>query len=42
VKWAYDDICPDPIVFGALIKLDDKPTWKMKKYTADEFENILW
>jgi len=40
-KWTYDGICPDPVVFGALFKLDDKPTWKMKKYTADEFENFL-
>jgi hypothetical protein len=25
-KWAYDSICLDPVVFGALFKLDDKPT----------------
>ena len=40
-KWVYDGICTDPVVFRALFELNDKPTWKMKKFTAEEFENIL-
>ncbi|EGG02887.1 uncharacterized protein MELLADRAFT_90484 [Melampsora larici-populina 98AG31] len=40
-KFSHDGICTDPMVFGALLGLDDKPNWKMKKYTINEIENIL-
>ncbi|KAJ3490750.1 hypothetical protein NLI96_g1219 [Meripilus lineatus] len=40
-KWAYDGICSDPIVFGALMGLDGPPTWKTKKFPRDDFEDLL-
>jgi len=40
-KWSYDGICPDPEVFGVLMKLDGPPKFKMKKYTRDEFEDRI-
>jgi hypothetical protein len=40
-KWAYDGVCSDPIVFGMLLGLDGPPTFKTKKYTVDEFKNLV-
>ncbi|GBE83906.1 hypothetical protein SCP_0509650 [Sparassis crispa] len=40
-KWVYDGICPDPAVFGCLMALGGPPTWKMKKFTKDEFESRI-
>ncbi|KAI0312279.1 hypothetical protein OF83DRAFT_1041077, partial [Amylostereum chailletii] len=37
-KWVYDGFCPDPEVFGALLGLEGPPTFKMKKFARDEFE----
>ncbi|TFK25930.1 hypothetical protein FA15DRAFT_755399 [Coprinopsis marcescibilis] len=36
-KWAYDGVCNDAKVFGLLVGLDSPPTFKMKKYTTQEF-----
>ncbi|KAI0777612.1 hypothetical protein BD413DRAFT_640086, partial [Trametes elegans] len=41
VKWSYDPICPDPEVFGALMGLGDPPTFKMKKFSTDEFQRLV-
>ncbi|KAF8656059.1 hypothetical protein AX16_002795 [Volvariella volvacea WC 439] len=40
-KWTYDGVCADPHVFAKLLKLSEPPTFKMKKYTSDEFEKIF-
>ena len=40
-KWVYDGICSDPEVFGCLMGLGGPPTFKMKKFTVDEFEKCL-
>ncbi|TFK55661.1 hypothetical protein OE88DRAFT_1652076 [Heliocybe sulcata] len=40
-KWAYDGVCPDPLVFGTLLKLGGPPTWKTKKIPKDEFEDVI-
>ncbi|CAL1700159.1 unnamed protein product [Somion occarium] len=40
-KWSYDGICPDPNVFGVLMGLDGPPTWKMKKFTVNEFDELM-
>ncbi|KAA1477279.1 hypothetical protein DENSPDRAFT_808447 [Dentipellis sp. KUC8613] len=40
-KWTYDGICPDPAVFGVLMRLDGPPTWKMKKFSKDDFEAAI-
>ncbi|KAI0708067.1 hypothetical protein C8T65DRAFT_213408 [Cerioporus squamosus] len=40
-KWSYDGICTDPQVFGALLGLGGPPTFKMKKFSAEEFQNAL-
>ncbi|RDX54421.1 hypothetical protein OH76DRAFT_960558 [Lentinus brumalis] len=40
-KWSYDGICTDPEVFGALLGLGGPPTFKMKKFTAQEFQNAI-
>ncbi|TRM62123.1 hypothetical protein BD626DRAFT_67502 [Schizophyllum amplum] len=40
-KLAYDCVCRDPVVFGALLGLPDAPKWKMHKYTVEEFENAI-
>ncbi|EJF63932.1 hypothetical protein DICSQDRAFT_153733 [Dichomitus squalens LYAD-421 SS1] len=40
-KWSYDGICNDPEVFGCLMGLGGPPTFKMKKFTVDEFERCL-
>jgi len=40
-KWSYDGLCTDAEVFGILLGLDGPVTWKMKKFTKEEFENAL-
>ncbi|KAI0916339.1 hypothetical protein AcV5_003305 [Taiwanofungus camphoratus] len=40
-KWSYDGICPDPEVFGALMGLGGPPTFKMKKFSKEEFEGRI-
>ncbi|PIL27444.1 hypothetical protein GSI_10593 [Ganoderma sinense ZZ0214-1] len=40
-KWVYDGICNDPEVFGCLMGLGGPPTFKMKKFSVDEFEKCL-
>ena len=40
-KWTYDGICPDPAVFGAVMGLDGPPTFKMKKITIADFQNLV-
>ena len=40
-KWSYDGICTEPEVFGALMNLGGPPTFKMKKFTLEEFEKCL-
>ncbi|QRV92071.1 hypothetical protein RhiJN_20089 [Ceratobasidium sp. AG-Ba] len=39
--YAFDGVCPDPRVFGALLKLDGPPKFKMRKYPKDEFEEMV-
>ncbi|KZS96896.1 hypothetical protein SISNIDRAFT_450650 [Sistotremastrum niveocremeum HHB9708] len=40
-KFSYDGVCPDPDVFGAMLGLDGKPTWKAKKFEATEFSDLM-
>lgn len=40
-KWAYDGICPDPEVFGALLGLGGPPKFKQKKMGREEFEGHI-
>ncbi|TFY55978.1 hypothetical protein EVJ58_g7911 [Rhodofomes roseus] len=40
-KWTYDGICPDPAVFGVLMGLDGPPKFKQKKFTKDEFQDLI-
>ncbi|KAH9896785.1 hypothetical protein C8Q73DRAFT_757262 [Cubamyces lactineus] len=40
-KWSYDGICPDPEVFGALMGLGGPPTFKMKKFSVDQFQSLV-
>ena len=40
-KWVYDGVCTDPNVFGALMGLNGPPTWKQKKLTVAEFEDLF-
>ncbi|KAJ3910369.1 hypothetical protein F5879DRAFT_487962 [Lentinula edodes] len=40
-KWSYDGLCADRHVFATVLRLDGPITWKMKKFTKDEFENAL-
>jgi len=37
-KFAFDGLCPDPLVFGKLLKLDGAPKFKAKKMSVDDFE----
>ncbi|KAG8712115.1 hypothetical protein FRC12_023795 [Ceratobasidium sp. 428] len=39
--YAFDGVCSDPRVFGAMLKLDGPPTFSKKKYTVDEFEGMV-
>ncbi|KAJ7195355.1 hypothetical protein GGX14DRAFT_475144 [Mycena pura] len=40
-KWSYDGVCADPTVFGAMLRLVAAPKWKMHKYTAEEFQDVM-
>ncbi|KAL5632863.1 hypothetical protein ACGC1H_005720 [Rhizoctonia solani] len=40
-KYAFEGVCSDPRVFGAVLGLDKPPTWATRKYTVDEFENFV-
>lgn len=40
-KWMYDGVCNDGEVFGAMLGLDGAPTFKMKKMTTEEFQNVV-
>ncbi|KAJ7753930.1 hypothetical protein DFH07DRAFT_823636 [Mycena maculata] len=40
-RWAYDGVCADPLVFGALLHLAGPPKWKAQKYTVPEFEAFM-
>ncbi|KAG9123660.1 hypothetical protein FRC07_014367, partial [Ceratobasidium sp. 392] len=40
-KYEYDGVCPDPRVFGAMLKLDGPPQWGKKKYAVEEFEACI-
>ncbi|KAG7088075.1 hypothetical protein E1B28_012106 [Marasmius oreades] len=40
-KWTYDGVCNNPAVFGTMLRLGGPPTFKTKKLTADEFQNIM-
>lgn len=40
-KWAYDGVCNDPEVFGAMLNLGGPPTFKMKKISIGEFQEAL-
>lgn len=37
----YDGVCNDGEVFGAMLGLGGAPTFKMKKMTAEEFQNVV-
>lgn len=37
----YDGVCADPAVFGHMMGLDGPPTWKMKKFSKDDFESLI-
>ncbi|CAE6436248.1 hypothetical protein ACGC1H_005719 [Rhizoctonia solani] len=40
-KYSYDGICTDSRVFGKVLGLDGPPNFKMKKYTKEEFEDLI-
>ncbi|KAF8601425.1 hypothetical protein BDV93DRAFT_445902, partial [Ceratobasidium sp. AG-I] len=40
-KFAFDGVCADPRVFGAMLGLDGPPTFKAKKFTATEFQELV-
>ncbi|EUC63137.1 hypothetical protein RSOL_480480, partial [Rhizoctonia solani AG-3 Rhs1AP] len=40
-KYAFECVCSDPRVFGAVLGLDKPPTWATKKYTSEEFESFV-
>ncbi|KAI0635082.1 hypothetical protein C8Q77DRAFT_1054993 [Trametes polyzona] len=40
-KFSYDGICADPEVFGVLLGLGGPPTFKMKKFSTDEFQRLV-
>ena len=37
----YDGVCADADVFGIVLGLDGPPTWKVKKFTKDNFIDLL-
>ncbi|KAG9100715.1 hypothetical protein FS749_013404 [Ceratobasidium sp. UAMH 11750] len=39
--YAFDGVCPDARVFGAMLKLDGPPKLASKKYTMEEFEGMV-
>eukprot|EP01099_Mayorella_cantabrigiensis_P005328 TRINITY_DN4218_c0_g1_i1.p1 TRINITY_DN4218_c0_g1~~TRINITY_DN4218_c0_g1_i1.p1 ORF type:complete len:214 (-),score=18.34 TRINITY_DN4218_c0_g1_i1:196-792(-) len=40
-KFAFDGVCADPRVFGAMLGLDGPPTFKAKKFTSLEFQELV-
>ncbi|EJD01677.1 uncharacterized protein FOMMEDRAFT_158831 [Fomitiporia mediterranea MF3/22] len=40
-KFVFDGLCPDPLVFGAILKLDGPPKFKLKKMSGSEFEGLV-
>ncbi|KAL1941658.1 hypothetical protein VTO73DRAFT_7097 [Trametes versicolor] len=40
-KWSYDGFCPDPEVFGVLMGLGGTPKFKVKKFKAEAFEELI-
>ncbi|KAJ7783976.1 hypothetical protein DFH07DRAFT_789742 [Mycena maculata] len=40
-RWAYNGVCVDPLVFGALFHLAGPPKRKAQKYTVPEFEVFM-
>jgi hypothetical protein len=34
-------VCQDAAVFGAVLGLDGPPTWKVKKMTPEEFQEVV-
>lgn len=40
-KWMCDGVCNDGEIFGAMLDLGGAPTFKMKKMTAEEFQNVV-
>ncbi|CAE7145800.1 unnamed protein product [Rhizoctonia solani] len=40
-KFSFDGVCTDPRVFGKVLGLDGPPTFKAKKYTKEEFEEMI-
>ncbi|CAE6441830.1 unnamed protein product [Rhizoctonia solani] len=40
-KYSFDGVCPDPRVFGKALGLDGPPDFKAKKYTKEEFEDLV-
>ncbi|OCB87241.1 hypothetical protein A7U60_g5758 [Sanghuangporus baumii] len=40
-KFAYDGICTDPLVFGAMLNMDGPPSFKQKRMLGAEFEDLI-
>ena len=40
-KYSYDGLCTDPRVFGEMLGLDGPPSFKAKKFSPEEFENLV-
>ncbi|KAH7337294.1 hypothetical protein B0J17DRAFT_719189 [Rhizoctonia solani] len=40
-RFAFDGLCADPRVFGALLALGGPPKWKAKNFDRDEFEGFV-
>ncbi|KDN34736.1 hypothetical protein RSAG8_12178, partial [Rhizoctonia solani AG-8 WAC10335] len=40
-RYAFDGVCADPRVFGAVFGLGGPPTWRAKKYTYADFETSI-
>ncbi|CUA75274.1 hypothetical protein RSOLAG22IIIB_05811 [Rhizoctonia solani] len=40
-KFAFEGVCTDPRVFGAVFGLDGPPVWANKRYTCAEFEEFV-
>ena len=40
-KWVYDGVCQDPKVFGTMMGLDGPVTFKTKKFSTADFEDLI-
>ncbi|TDL30014.1 hypothetical protein BD410DRAFT_811406 [Rickenella mellea] len=40
-KWAYDGVCPDPLVFASVMNIEGPPKFKTKKVPKDEFGELI-